>query len=382
MNRSLSQFLPALALGFLPAVAFGQTVVLTPQQDNTLYFSINPPTGTLSNGSGTRIFCGATQTGDARRMLLQFDIASAIPAGSTINSVTLNLTAVQLSSGGPVTMQTVHRVTQAWGEGASIASGGQGGGTTAVPGDATWLHAMSPSTFWTTAGGDFDASPSATMAINAPGSSNTSSSTMASDVQGWLDTPVANFGWLIKDTAELPASSIAFSSREGTQGPTLTVDYTAPANIVSFCDPADNNSTGFPTVLQGTLGSGIGSGLHLEASQGPPTQFGYFLVGTASTSPGLAIGSGHLCLSTTAPNVFGRYNIGGGPLNSVGLFDAGGVLQNLVGTSTVGSGFDVPATLPLAGNPAITAGSTWHFQLWHRENAGDSNLSNGLSVTF
>jgi len=58
------------------------------------------------------------------------------------------------------------------------------------------------------------------------------------------------------------------------------------------------------------------------------------------------------------------------------------VLQNQVGTSTVGSGFDVPATVPITGSPTISAGSTWHFQLWHREAAGASNFSNGLSVTF
>jgi formylglycine-generating enzyme required for sulfatase activity len=40
----------------------------------------------------------------------------------------------------------------------------------------------------------------------------------------------------------------------------------------------------------------------------------------------------------------------------------------------------------VAGSPAvITYGSTWHFQVWHRDtpaSSGASNFSNGLSVTF
>ncbi|MCB9908361.1 MAG: hypothetical protein H6830_11635 [Planctomycetes bacterium] len=150
----------------------------------------------------------------------------------------------------------------------------------------------------------------------------------------------------------------------------------------TFCDPMNPNSTGASTHLAGNFGTGVGSDLHLEATSGPPTQFGYFLIGTAPSDPGIVVSQGRLCLAVSGGNVFGRYNVPGGSLNSVGLFDAGGVLQNLVSTSTVGSGFDVPSTVPITGSPTITAGSTWHFQLWHRENAGASNFSNGLSVTF
>lgn len=154
-----------------------------------------------------------------------------------------------------------------------------------------------------------------------------------------------------------------------------------PLDPVAFCDPADNNSTGAPTVLSGNIGTGIGSGLHLEASQGPATQFGYFLVGTGVSDPGTPISQGHLCLSTSVGNALGRYNVAGGTSNSIGRFDASGILQNLAGTSSVGSGFDVPASIPSIGG-SISAGSTWHFQLWHRESNGESNFSNGLSVTF
>ena len=158
---------------------------------------------------------------------------------------------------------------------------------------------------------------------------------------------------------------------------------TPGSNIPTFCDPADPNSTGLPTVLSGTLGGAIGSGLHLGCTQGPPNEFGYFLVGTGSSEPGTPISQGHLCLAQTGGNQIGRYNITGTTWNSLGQFDTAGILQNLVGTGTSagGTGFDVPSSVPSIGG-TIISGSTWHFQLWHREAMSNSNFSNGLSVTF
>ena len=152
-----------------------------------------------------------------------------------------------------------------------------------------------------------------------------------------------------------------------------------------FCDPAANNSTGSPANLFGTMTNPGGSGLHLEVNGGPDGEFGYFIVGTASNDPGNMISDGFLCLDGTGGNAIGRYNVSGTPLTAIGSFDGSGLFQNLVGTSTVGSGFDVPSTLPFPGSPMIMAGETYHFQLWYRDTpagAGRSNFSNGLSVTF
>ena len=97
-----------------------------------------------------------------------------------------------------------------------------------------------------------------------------------------------------------------------------------------------------------------------------------------SVDPGVSVGDGRLCL--TAP--FGRYSpTAGGSLNSIGVFDAGGVFQNLAGTSSVGSGFDVPPALPSPPGGMINTGATWHFQLWYRD-SHETNLSDGVSVTF
>ena len=91
----------------------------------------------------------------------------------------------------------------------------------------------------------------------------------------------------------------------------------------------------------------------------------------------------------TAPNVR-QYIWQGTALNSVGQFDAAGVLQNLVGTSTTGSGFDVPADLPYVPvGQTIQPGESWSFQLWYRDRVGDppvpgssANFSDALVVQF
>ncbi|MEZ6002890.1 MAG: hypothetical protein R3F33_01775 [Planctomycetota bacterium] len=194
------------------------------------------------------------------------------------------------------------------------------------------------------------------------------------DMNGTIDPVTEVFEVYDETIAPIAANSVR----------TMTVVLPQGGGVgTAFCHPADANSTGVPAELSASFGTGVGSDLHLEGTNGPAGEFGYFLVGSGFVDPGLALPQGgHLCLDTAQS--LGRYNVSG-VLNSVGQFDGSGVLQNLVGTSAVGSGFDVPATVPIAGNPAIMAGDTWYFQLWYRDTpagTGSANLSNGLAVTF
>ena len=88
---TLRPLAPVLALAALLAAApeAAATVVSLPaSKDNTLYESA---TGALSNATGEYLFTGRTKNGLVRRAVLSFDVASVVPAGSTINSVTLQL---------------------------------------------------------------------------------------------------------------------------------------------------------------------------------------------------------------------------------------------------------------------------------------------------
>ncbi|MDF1837585.1 MAG: hypothetical protein P1V35_06950 [Planctomycetota bacterium] len=146
-----------------------------------------------------------------------------------------------------------------------------------------------------------------------------------------------------------------------------------------FCTPS-NNSAGTSALLTGVAGTGVGSDLRLQVAQGVPGEVGYFLAGNEATG-GVALHNGMFCLVGTGTAQVYRYNVAGSPFNSIGRFDASGELENLMGTSTTGIGFDVPAAIPSHVPITIMDGDTWHFQFWHRDSGG-SNFSNGLSVTF
>jgi hypothetical protein len=218
-----------LLTSFISAFAWAGEVTIEASKDNTLYFSSG---GTTSNGRGTYFFVGTTRGGDVRRGLIAFDVAQHIPKGASIESVTLDLNMSRTRTGNAAIR--LHRLLNDWGEGASDALGGEGGGAAAAEGDATWLHTFSPSMFWTSPGGDFSATASATAIVGGPGVYRWGTTTqMEEDVQLWLDTPAANFGWLLQGP-ESVRSAKRFDTREdqdASDRPLLTVTFTAPSAL-------------------------------------------------------------------------------------------------------------------------------------------------------
>ena len=88
----------------VPAGAHAVVVDLVVQKDNTIYSESDAS----SNGAGDYFFAGLNGDGRQRRGLI--DVAGALPAGSTINSVTLaathlcladNLSSTSVSISGP-----------------------------------------------------------------------------------------------------------------------------------------------------------------------------------------------------------------------------------------------------------------------------------------
>ena len=216
----------------LVGAAAADVATLAAAKDNTLYQST---AGNLSNGVGTNFFSGSTAGGDLRRGLIEFDIAGAIPAGSTINSATLVLNMSRtVSAAQPVSL---HAATREWGEGTSNASGQEGSGGIATDGDATWVHAEydtgGASVLWTNLGGDYVAAASASVSVAGVGSYSWSGAGVLSDVQSWLNDPSGNHGWVVIGEEESLATSKRFDSRENTiaaNRPQLVVDFTPPAD--------------------------------------------------------------------------------------------------------------------------------------------------------
>lgn len=199
-------------------------VVLNPSQDNSIYE--NSPSN--SNGSGDFLFAGQNASPSPRRALIQFDL-STIPTDAVITGASMNLFASQVASTDAYDV-SLYRLESAWGESTSDANGGEGGGIAAATGDATWINSFFDDQFWTTAGGDFSADASATTTVSTTGAYTWSSPGLVSDIQGWLDGSVSNFGWIAIGNETVASSAKRFNSRSnGSSNPALTIEFSTTA---------------------------------------------------------------------------------------------------------------------------------------------------------
>src|SRR3954447_12316738 len=230
-RSGLALVLASALTAICPALWGTTTVDLNPSKDNTLY-EYDPNLGDLSNALGDHFFAGKTGqgTGSLRRGLLAFNVAGSIPSGSTITSASLTLNMSKTIS-GTVTVE-LHKLLADWGEGTSQASGEEGLGAPATPNDATWRHRFYDNIFWTTQGGDFSATVSASQSVNGLGPYVWSSAQMVQNVQSWLDNPASNFGWLVLGDESTSISSKRFDTRESASPPVLTIQYTPGPRVL------------------------------------------------------------------------------------------------------------------------------------------------------
>jgi len=219
----------AVVCVLVPASAGAIRVVIPCGRDATLFESC----GCYASGAGEGLYSGQTQYFGARRALLWFAVDDSIPVRSHVDSVQLELHGDRMTVGSFV--HTLHRVNADWGEGASVSLGG--GGAPAAPGDATWTHRVYDTLEWTTPGGDFDSTPSASAAVGAVGTVRWGSTPeMVADVQSWVEDPSVNNGWILIGDESAGPSAKRFVSREhGTVAdrPALIVDYTPSSAVES-----------------------------------------------------------------------------------------------------------------------------------------------------
>jgi hypothetical protein len=210
-----------------------QTLVLPAVLDNTLYLANLP---NISNGKGQHLFVGVNSGGSLRRACLKFDLAGALPAGSSIQSVRLevNLSKAVLTLAKPV---EAHRLLGAFGEGTSDAAGEEGGGAFATPGDSTWTLASFPSLPWQMPGGDFSPVVSSAADVFDLGFyAWPSTPQLVADAQFFLDQPQSNFGWILVGPEELSKTAMRFDSRENPLSgsrPRLVVEFLTPGSCTS-----------------------------------------------------------------------------------------------------------------------------------------------------
>jgi Tfp pilus assembly protein PilX len=154
--------------------------------------------------------------------LIQFELPAIAP-GARIVSAQLELYHY-ITSGTPVNPGAdVHRVTRSWVEGTQSGSGTADG--------ASW-DTWNGSSNWTSAGGDYDATPVASSAISAA-TGDWENWEITELVQGWIDGRYPNHGLFLKGTGSI--DDISFASKEDANAalhPKLSITYTCACGEV------------------------------------------------------------------------------------------------------------------------------------------------------
>jgi hypothetical protein len=197
------------------------TISILPSKDNTIFENVPNNSG----GGAAGVFSGTNNIPSRRRGLIAFDIASSVPAGSTITGVELSM---YLANAPNTNNQTIglHRLSLNWGENPSDTSSpavsGAGNGVPAAANDATWNENFFGTSAWPAAGatGSFSVTASASAVVGGPIDNQykwLSTAALVSDVQGWLNNPATNFGWAIVNANETSGQTMkAFYSRHAT----------------------------------------------------------------------------------------------------------------------------------------------------------------------
>jgi hypothetical protein len=371
----------------LPNPAVAATATLSPSKDTTLY---GDGSADLSNGAGGFLFAGSSGEKRVLRSLLAFDLASQIPAGATINSVTLTLTVNTPLTSNANTVG-LHRVLADWGEGSSVAPMGGGGGAPAATGDATWLARFFNTAAWAKPGGDFVATPSVSQRVSiSTGTIAFSGAGLVADVQGWANNRATNFGWIMVAQDE-GGPAVRFASREGTGAPSLLVDFTVSATnaptftlqpvsqtvaigaTVTFTAAASGNPT--PTLqwrkdgaaLAGATGPSLTLSAVTSANAGTYTVIATNSGGSSTSAPAtLVVNSGPQVTAARLSNLSVRAAMATGQTLIVGFSVSGGSRGILVrGVGPTLASFGLAGTMAdprlelFNGNTLVTQNEDW-----------------------
>lgn len=193
----------------------------------------------------------------SRRSLLKFDM-STIPTGATINSATLRL--YESSTAGTSPTGRTYRVNPVVGDWFETMNGNP------ATAGVTWTNRDQAGAAWTTAGGDYLASPSATATVPAVGQ------WMTWDVTALVAAGYGNY--IIQDTVYSGNNQAFFAAREDSTAdrhPQLVIDYTEVQTQVRTTTGALPAVTGLVAaavaVKTATCALSINVGLLATASQ-------------------------------------------------------------------------------------------------------------------
>lgn len=248
------------------------------QQDN--------PTTTVN---GTTLQVQSTTTGTPNqnwRSIVSFDLSPL--AGSSVKVASLGLR----MTGAPAVSRTyqVFRLTQSWAEA-----------------QVSWQQrSTGPIVNWTTPGGTSDGILASSVATGTISNVDLTFGGIRSDssssnfVQGWLDTPANNFGFLIRDSAEdtTPTRTATFSSRTGTTPPWMDVVVARNVTWGAVSAPTPSMINMAWTFPAGSTGANY-DGVLITGAVGAAGPTGTPLDGTTYTV-GQTVGTGTVVVNTSS----------------------------------------------------------------------------------
>jgi hypothetical protein len=362
---------PVVALLVLSSpLALADVAVIPASKDATIF---NDGVGAVASGAAKEFYAGLAGSNSSypvRRALLAFDVAGAIPAGSTIQSVQLRLELLQVAPLSGPKIFTLRRLTSDWNEGPTV--GFSGGGGTSQAGDVTWVHTNYPGSLWATPGGDFVAGTSASLTIGSVGTYTfLSTATLVSDVQLWLDTPAQSFGWILAGPETGTKNARKFAARNADTAafrPQLTVTYLPPPVAVPYCTAKTTSIGCVPSIgFTGVPDANAGSGFLVTETNAINQKAGLMFYGTNGPKNAVFQG-GFMCVQ--APTLrTALQNSGGSPVGN-----------DCTGTYS----YDFNARIASGADPALVAGAQVWAQYWGRD-PGDpftTSLSDGLTFVI
>jgi hypothetical protein len=228
-----------LTLGFSVLRAGAGSITLIPSADTSL-IEIAP---TNNNGGQAWLLSGKIQNDVYRvRALMKFDF-STLPTNAIVLSARVTIEVTRQPGDGLANAPFgLYRMLRSWGEGDKVATTVPGQGLPASPGEATWGHAFFPTNAWSVPGGasgvDFSDVESTFQFIYGTGQSPyrfESTPELVADVQGWVNNPQINYGWmLLCDDEATIFTARRFGSREDPNAPPLLeIEYFVPPRIAS-----------------------------------------------------------------------------------------------------------------------------------------------------
>ena len=202
------------------------TITIVADRDATL---VEHPDGSLANGAGPVVFAGRNNlaTDGVRRAVIRFDLTGLAPGQNPVAAAGAAVRLVNTTESNTEPREyRLHRVLADWSEGPAFGTGG--GGSPSAEGDATWIHASYPTTFWLHSGGQFEGTPSARLIVGGPGVYRFEGEQLLRDLELWLRNPELNFGWVLIGDETTRQNSRAFGSRENSDPalrPALELSY-------------------------------------------------------------------------------------------------------------------------------------------------------------